>query len=233
VKLATRRRRIALPGGGAVSAVVALPSGFRQPGRTPAVVLAHGAGSDMKSPFMSTIHAGLARSGYVAVKFNFPYSEARRRVPDPRPVLEACYRAVVDAVARDRALAPPWIAIGGKSMGGRIATYLAAGGAPVRGVVLFGYPLHPAGRPEELRAAHLASITVPTLFIQGTRDALCDLERLRSVLRRVPKATLHTVESGDHSFRLPRRAGRSDAEVLAEVVATAARWLGGIATGRG
>ena len=229
MKLATRRRRIALPGGGAVSAVVALPSGFRQPGRTPAVILAHGAGSDMKSPFMSTVHTGLARSGYVAVKFNFPYTEARRHAPDPRPVLEACYRAVVDAVARDRALAPPWIVIGGKSLGGRIATYVAAGGAAVRGVVLLGYPLHPAGRPDELRAAHLPAVGVPTLFIQGTRDALCDLERLRPVLRRIPKATLHTVEGGDHSFRLPRRTGRSDAEVLADVVAVTARWLGSLA----
>jgi predicted alpha/beta-hydrolase family hydrolase len=228
VKLATRRRRIALPGGGAVSAVVALPSGFRQAGRTPAVVLAHGAGSDMKSPFMSTIHTGLARAGFVAVKFNFPYTEARRRAPDPRPVREACFRAVVDAVARDRALLPPWIVIGGKSLGGRIATYIAAAGAPVRGVLLLGYPLHPAGRPEELRAAHLSSLAVPSLFIQGTRDALCDLDRLRPVLRRVPKSMLHTVEGGDHSFRLLRRAGRSDTEVLTDVVAVAARWLGSL-----
>src|SRR5262249_28428741 len=115
VKLATRRRRIALPGGGGVSAVVALPSGSR-PGRTPAIIPAHGAGGDMKSPFVSTVHAGLAREGYIAVKFNFPYAEARRRSPDPRPVLERCYRAVLDAVAQDRTLAPPWIAIGGKSL---------------------------------------------------------------------------------------------------------------------
>src|SRR5689334_8769873 len=127
MKLAARRRRIALPGGGAVSAVVALPGGTRRPGRTPAVVLAHGAGSDMTSPFMSMVHTGLAREGYVTVKFNFPYTEARRRAPDPRPVLERCYRAVIDAVAADRALAPPWIAIGGKSLGGRIASYVAAG----------------------------------------------------------------------------------------------------------
>src|ERR671930_1502225 len=136
MKLATRRRRIALPGGGAVSAVVALPAGFRRPGRTPAVILAHGAGSDMTSPFMSMVHTGLAREGYVTVKFNFPYSEARRRAPDPRPVLERCYRAVLDAVLADRMLAPPGIVVGGKSMGGRIASHLAAEGAPVRGLLL-------------------------------------------------------------------------------------------------
>src|SRR5881409_384740 len=178
MKLASRRRRIALPGGGAVSAVVALPPGFRRAGRTPAVILAHGAGSDMTNPFLSSVHAGLAREGLVSVKFNFPYTEARRRAPDPRPVLERCYRAVIDAIAADRILAPPWIAIGGKSLGGRIASYVAAAGAPVRGLVFLGYPLHPAGRPEALRADHLPSIAVPMLFVEGTRDTLCDLDRL-------------------------------------------------------
>jgi len=228
MKLATRRRRIVLPGGGAVSAVVALPSGFRRPGRTPAVILAHGAGSDMTSPFMSTIHSGLAREGYIAVKFNFPYTEARRRAPDPRPVLERCYRAVVDAIAADRALAPPWIAIGGKSLGGRIASYVAAGGAAVRGLVFLGYPLHPAGRPDALRADHLPAIPVPMLFVEGTRDTLCDLDRLRPVLARLPRATLHTIEGADHSFRVPRRLGRSDEDVWAEIVGVAARFLRGL-----
>ena len=225
MKLATRRRRVVLPGGGAVSAVVALPSGFRRPGRTPAVILAHGAGNDMTSPFMSTIHSGLAREGYIAVKFNFPYTEARRRAPDPRPVLERCYRAVVDAIVADRALAPPWIAIGGKSLGGRIASYVAAGGAAVRGLLFLGYPLHPAGRPDALRADHLPAVPVPMLFVEGTRDTLCDLDRLRPVLARLPRATLHTIEGADHSFRVPRRLGRSDEDVWAEIVGVAARFL--------
>jgi len=211
-----------------VSAVVALPSGFKRPGRTPAIILAHGAGSDMASPFMSTVHSGLAREGYVAVKFNFPYTEARRRAPDPRPVLERCYRAVVDAVAADRTLAPPWIAIGGKSLGGRIASYVAAAGAAVRGLVFLGYPLHPAGRPEALRADHLPAVTVPMLFVEGTRDTLCDLDRLRPVLARLPHASLHTIEGGDHSFRVPRRTGRADEEVWAEIVGVVARWLRGL-----
>src|SRR6266852_6192196 len=192
MKLASRRRRIALPGGGGVSAVVALPPGFRRGGRTPAVILGHGAGGDMTNPFLSTVQAALAREGFVAVKFNFPYTEARRRAPDPRPVLERCYRAVVDAVLSDRRLAPPWIAIGGKSLGGRIASYVAAAGAPVRGLLFLGYPLHPAGRP---------------------------------VLGRLPRATLHTIDGGDHSFRVPRRAGRSDADVWNEIAGVAARWL--------
>src|SRR5262249_51327526 len=204
MKLATRRRRIALPGGGAVSSVIALPAGFRSPGRIPAVVLGHGAGTDMRSPFMSALHAGLAREGFVAVKFNFPYTEARRRAPDPRAVLQRCYRAVVDAVLGDRRLAPPWVAVGGKSLGGRIASYLAASGAPVRGLLFLGSPLPPAGRPDQLRADHLPGVALPMLFVQGTHDALCDLERLRPVLALLPRATLHTIEGGDHSFRVPR-----------------------------
>src|SRR5262245_17590247 len=228
MKLATRRRRIALPGGGAVSSVIALPAGFRSAGRTPAVVLGHGAGTDMRSPFMSALHAGLAREGFVAVKFNFPYTEARRRAPDPRPVLERCYRAVVDAVAADRTLAPPWIAIGGKSLGGRIASYVAAGGAPVRALVFLGYPLHPAGRPDALRADHLPRVPGPMLFVQGTRDALCDLDRLRPVLAGLPRARLHVIEGGDHSFRVPRRTGRADADVWQEIVRVTAAWLDGM-----
>jgi hypothetical protein len=179
----------------------------------------------MTSPFMSTIHSGLARAGFVSVKFNFPYTEARRRAPDPRPVLERCYRAVLEAVARDRALVPPWTAIGGKSLGGRIASYLAAAGAPVRGLLLLGYPLHPAGRPERLRADHLPAVPVPMLFVQGTRDPLCDLALLGPILATLPHATLHTVEGGDHSFRTPRRTGQPDGVVWAEVTAVAANWL--------
>jgi uncharacterized protein len=228
MKLATRRRRIALPGGGAVSAVVALPPGFRRPGAVPAVILAHGAGADMRSPFMSFVHAALAREGFVTVKFNFPYTEAHRRAPDPRPVLERCYRAVLDAVARDRRLAPPWIAIGGKSLGGRIASYLAAEGAPVRALVLLGYPLHPAGRPDTLRADHLPAVRVPMLFVQGTRDPLCDPARLQPVLARLPRATLHAIADGDHSFRPPRRAKRPDADVWGEAAAVTADWLRGV-----
>jgi uncharacterized protein len=227
VKLAARRRRIRLPGGGAVSAVVALPSRFRV-GRTPAVLIAHGAGAGMSSPFISFVHASLATAGYVAVKFNFPYAEARRRTPDPRPVLERCYRTVLDAVAADRALLPPWIAIGGKSLGGRIASYLGAAGAPVRGLFFLGYPLHPAGTPDVLRAEHLPAVSVPMLFIQGTRDALCDFDRLRPVVARLPRATLHVVEGGDHSFRLPRRDGKPEESVWSDVVGAVVRWLPGL-----
>src|SRR5207247_314735 len=136
---------------------------------TPAVLLAHGAGAGMSSPFVSFVHAELARAGYVAVKFNFPYAEARRRTPDPRPVLERCYRAVLDAVAADRALLPPWIAIGGKSLGGRPPSYLPLAAPPVGGVVFPGSPLRPARQLAHPRPDHLPSLPVPMPALPGPR----------------------------------------------------------------
>src|SRR2546427_291015 len=172
-------------------------------------------------PVSPTIGAAIAA---VAI----PTRAASRRARDPRPELERRYRAVVDAALADRPLGPAWIAIGGKSLGAQIAAHLAAAGAPARGVLFLGYPLHPAGRPEQLRADHLPGVALPMLFVQGTRDTLCDLELLRPVLARLPRATLHTIEGGDHSFRVPRRAGRTDAQVWDEIVGVAARWLGGL-----
>src|ERR1051325_3900579 len=130
-------RQIAVAGGH-VSAAIALPAGF-VPGSAPAVVLGHGAGSDMRNPFLVATQTGLADAGYPTVTFNFPYREAGKKIPDARPVLERCWRSV----------------------GGRMATYLAAARAPIDGLVLLGYPLHPAGRPDALRADHLAAIQVP------------------------------------------------------------------------
>jgi len=218
-------RRIALPSGEQVSAMVALPAAF-QPGRHPAVVLAHGAGSDMTSPFLSRLHTALADAGYVAVKFNFLYRERGRRVPDARPLLERCYRAVLDAIVADEGLRPPWVAIGGRSMGGRIASHLAAEGAAVRALLLLGYPLHPAGRPDRLRSEHLPAIGVPALFVQGTRDALADLALLRPILAGMPRATLLAVDDADHSFTVRRSSGRTTDAVWAEIVAAVVRWLG-------
>jgi predicted alpha/beta-hydrolase family hydrolase len=213
--------RVEVPGAGAVSVAVSRPPDDA----APAVILAHGAGADMRHPFMTAMRTGLAREGFAAVTFNFPYTEAGRRAPDRPPVLEACWRAVLDAVRADPTLRPPWIAIGGKSMGGRIASHLAAGGAPVAALVLLGYPLHAAGRPDTRRAAHLGRIRVPMLFVQGTRDALCDLALLRPVLATLPQATLHTIAEGDHSFGVPKRTGRAEADVRAEIVATVGAWL--------
>ena len=216
-------RQIAVPGGH-VSAAVALPAGFVV-GRSPVVVLGHGAGSDMYNPFLVATQMALADAGYPAVTFNFPYREAGKKMPDARPVLERCYHAVLDAVRADPALAPARVVIGGRSMGGRMASYLAAAGAPVHGLLLLGYPLHPAGRPDALRADHLAAIPVPMLFVQGTRDALAGLDLLGSVLAPLPRATLHLIEDGDHSFKVPRRSGRSEEDVRRDVAGAITAWL--------
>ncbi len=220
-----RRRTIALADGESVSAVVAYPEGF-QAGSAAAVILAHGAGNGMESPFLSAVHEGLAARGYVAVKFNFPYTERGRRAPDRAPVLEACYRGVLDAVRADPTIAAPRIVIGGKSMGGRMASHLAAQGADVAGVLLLGYPLHPTGQPDRLRVAHLGQIQVPMLFIAGTRDALCNLDLLRQTLQRMHGTVdLHVIEGGDHSFKVPKSLRREPAAVLDEILTASTDWL--------
>jgi hypothetical protein len=224
-----QHRRIVLDDGESVSAVVAYPEGFKT-GRATAVILAHGAGSDMHAPFMSAIHAGLAARGSVTVKFNFPYKERGNRVPDRAPVLEACYRRVLEAVCQDPDIAPPRVVIGGKSLGGRMASHLAAQGAEVAGVLLHGYPLHPAGKPEQLRVAHLDKIRVPMLFFAGTRDALCTLDRLRQTITRLPASVdLHIIEGGDHSFKVPKSMHREPAAVWDEIITTSADWLARLA----
>jgi predicted alpha/beta-hydrolase family hydrolase len=216
--------RVALPRGGAVSAGVALSPDHR-PGRTPVVILAPGAGSDRHHPSLKRIQDALADAGWTTVTFDFPYREAGRRVPDARPVLEACWRAVLDAVRKEPRLAPPRLVIGGRSMGGRIASHVAADGASVDGLLFLAFPLHPAGRPGTDRAAHLSRIAAPMLFVQGTRDTLADPALLAGVLRDLPRATLHEIVGADHGFRIARRSGRDDASVHAEVLATIMAWL--------
>jgi hypothetical protein len=211
--------------GGTVSAVVARPEGCA-PGACTAVVLAHGAGNDMRNPLLSAVHEGLTARGFLTVKFNFPYAERRARVPDPAPVLEGCYRRVVEAIRSDPALRPRAIVLGGKSMGGRMASHLAAAGVECAGLLFLGYPLHPAGKPHRLRTAHLAEIRAPMLFLAGTRDALCRLDLLRHALAalRAP-VTLHIIEGGDHSFAVPKALKRTPAAVTAEIVGVCADWL--------
>lgn len=217
-------REIDLGADGRISSRWALPPGVRV--GASAVVLAHGAGNDMHSPFLSAIHLGLAERGSLSVTFNFPYAEQGRRAPDRMPRLEAAWHGVLDAVRADPELAPGRLFIGGKSMGGRVASHLAAAGADCDGLLFLGYPLHPAGKPERLRDGHLADIACPMLFVEGTRDPLCRLELLRPVLARLgPHARLHLIEGGDHSFRLPKRLGRGEREVWDDIVEAASRWM--------
>ena len=190
------------------------------------LVLAHGAGAPQQSAFMVAFARGLSARGIDVVTFNFFYTEQKRRVPDRAPALEACYRSAI-AAARDHApLNGNAIFIGGKSMGGRIATHLAAAGdAGIRGVVLLGYPLHPPGKPEQLRAAHLPDIRVPMLFVQGERDTFGTPAELRPIVDQLKTdVTLHVVERGDHSLA-PSKRQEVIASTYEDVESVIAGWI--------
>ncbi len=195
------------------------------------LVFAHGAGAGMHHPFMEHLAGQLAGCSVATLRYHFPYMQHRRKRPDPPAVLTATVRAAV-AAASETAPGLPLLA-GGKSLGGRMTSLTVAdersapspGIASVRGLVFFGFPLHPAGRPGTQRAEHLARVRIPMLFLQGTRDALADLALLRPLCDTlVPLSTLHVVEGGDHSFHMLKRFGKTDADVLAELARTAASW---------
>lgn len=192
------------------------------------LILAHGAGAPQSSTFMVAFAEALARRGCHAVTFNFPYTEQGRRMPDRAPTLEACFRDVIAAIRARPDLAAGPLVIGGKSMGGRMASHLAAQGvADLAGVVALGYPLHPPGRPEQLRAEHLARIRQPFLIVQGARDAFGTPEELRPALASLgATATLNVVEGGDHSFKVPKRGPITQEEVFERVQDEIARWIG-------
>jgi hypothetical protein len=188
-------------------------------------VLAHGAGAGMKHRFMEAIASALAERGVATLRYQFPYTEAGARRPDPPAVLEATVRA---AVAAAGSVAPdlPLIA-GGKSMGGRMTSGAAARGPlpGVAGLVFLGFPLHRPKQPSEDRAAHLSQVRLPMLFLQGTRDQLADLGLITRVSARLaPLATLHVVEGADHGFEVLKRSGRTDAEVIEELADTVVSW---------
>ncbi|MEX2222339.1 MAG: alpha/beta fold hydrolase [Candidatus Rokuibacteriota bacterium] len=207
--------------------VYPVPAGSR---RLATLILAHGAGASQSSAFIVAFAEGLARRGGHTVTFNFPYMEQGRRLPDRAPALEACFRDVIAAVRARADLAAGPLVIGGKSMGGRIASHLAAAGVEgLGGLVALGYPLHPPGKPRQLRAAHLTRIRQPILIVQGSRDAFGTPEELEPVLAPLGAvATLHVVEGGDHSFKVPRRGPIGPEEVFERVQDTIAGWIGRI-----
>ena len=214
------RLRFEVEGGGEVSALLSRPAMARR-----LLVLAHGAGAGMSHPFMEKLTGELACVGMATLRYQFPYMEKQRRVPDAPAMLTATVVAAVRAVAET----VPGLALlaGGKSMGGRM-TSQAAAQQPldgVRGLVFFGFPLHPPNRPRTKRADHLAKVTVPMLFLQGTRDTLAGLKLLRPVCAKLgSRATLHVIEKADHSFHVLKSSGRSDAEVLRELAETVVSW---------
>lgn len=192
-----------------------------------AVALAHGAGNDMDHPLLTHLAAGLAGAGHAALRFNFPYREQGRKSPDGQKVLEATWLAA--AAALREALEPtvPAVLAAGKSMGGRVASQLAADGRlAVDGLVLLGYPLHAPGKKDRPRDAHLYALTCPLLFFNGTRDSLCDRPTLERVLAAVSAPwELEVIEGGDHSFRLPKGATLSPREVDDQILDVLLRWL--------
>ncbi|HEX5863770.1 MAG TPA: alpha/beta family hydrolase [Casimicrobiaceae bacterium] len=208
-----------VPEAGKVSRLLRLPATARL-----CLVLAHGAGAGMRHPFLSALASELADRDVATFRYQFPYMERRTRRPDPPAIAEATVRAAVREAAR---LAPgtPLI-VGGKSFGGRM-TSVAQAREPlpgVRGIAFLGFPLHPAGKPSIERGKHLSDVRVPMLFLQGANDKLADLKLLRPLCARLPAATLHVVDHADHSFHVPVRTGRGDAEVRAEIENVLVGW---------
>jgi uncharacterized protein len=193
-----------------------------------AMIVAHGAGAGQMSQFLVRAADGLAARGITAATFDFPYITAGRSVPDRAPVLEDAWRAAIDAARKE--IGPLPLFIGGKSMGGRIASHVASQGGSgdirpqLAGLVFFGYPLHPPGRPDQRRDAHLPAIKEPMLFIQGSRDPFGTGDEIRALLASLQHATLHEVAGGDHSFKVP--GGKAKQEpAFVEVIDTAAAWM--------
>jgi predicted alpha/beta-hydrolase family hydrolase len=192
-------------------------------------VFAHGAGAGMRHPFMEAMAEALGQEGIATLRYEFPYMEARRRPIDPPSVLHARTR---EAVAAARAEGLPLLA-GGKSMGGRMTSQAQALSPlpDVRGLVVLGFPLHPAKKPGTKRADHLREVQVPMLFLQGTRDQLCDLSLLEPIVRELPRATLHLLEGADHAFHALRKTGRTDAGTRTEMARTMAEWARAVVAG--
>ena len=212
-----------------IDRVGALLDGGSRPPTGTALLLAHGAGQPMTAPFMAAVAEGLAARGFSVLRFDYPYMEraareGRRLPPDPRPRLEGAHRLALD-VLRARVDCER-VVLGGKSMGGRIASHLVAGGTECAGLLFLGYPLHAAGKPERLRSGHFSAIPAPSLFLRGTRDRLCDARLLARVLPTLgAPARRVDFEGADHGFEVLVRSGRTHAEVLAELVDTAASWM--------
>ena len=209
-----------------VSAVIAVPANF-QKGKTVGIILAHGAGNDMETPLIVALADGLASAGYLTLRFNFLYKEKGRKSPDSQKKLVITWKQVYGFLQDHPEYCPARIVAVGKSMGGRIASQMAAAGElPADRLVFLGYPLHPAGKKDKLRDAHLYDIRKPMLFFAGTRDSLCDLELLQNVLQRLKTDwDLEIIDGGDHSFRMLKSANIPQQEVYDHILQVMVDWL--------
>jgi hypothetical protein len=194
-----------------------------------AVLLAHGAGADRRAPALVAVADALADGGIPSLRFDYPYRAAGRRAPDRPAVLAAATREAAQALARRCALPLDHLVVGGRSMGGRVCSLLVADAAdplPARGLLLLGYPLHPAGKPDRRRDEHFPALALPVCFLSGTRDALAPRAELAGAARRVAgPVTLHWLESADHGYRPLKASGRSTADVLVEAAETSVTWV--------
>ncbi|OPY78608.1 MAG: Alpha/beta hydrolase family protein [Syntrophorhabdus sp. PtaU1.Bin153] len=192
-----------------------------------AVIVAHGAGNDMNTPLIVSFSEGLAKAGYPTLRFNFLYKDRGKKAPDRQETLvqtwQSAYRFAADTLGTD---VDSWVAAG-KSMGGRVASEMVSDGLlPVDRLILLGYPLHPSDNKEKLRDAHLRKIEIPMLFFAGTRDPLCNMEKLDGVLKQLRAPwDLRIIEGGDHSFHVPRGARIQDEEIFGQITAKTLEWL--------
>lgn len=183
---------------------------------------APGAGANVHDPFGKHLCRSLAERGVSTLRFHFPYQEAGRKSPDRPPVLEDTWRAVIEH-ARPLGQA---LVVGGRSMGGRIASQVVAAGEAVERVTLFAYPLHPPGKPDQTRDAHLPRLTMPALFVSGTRDAFGSPEEIAAAASKTGHATVHLLDGADHGFNVPKASGRTRPDVWTEATDATIRWLG-------
>jgi predicted alpha/beta-hydrolase family hydrolase len=209
-----------------VSGVVSVPRGY-QAGMTPTVILAHGAGNDMENPLIVFLSQGLCVAGYLTLRFNFPYKERGRKTPDPQKKLVQTWKSVCHFLKKDPEIRAAKIVAAGKSMGGRVASQMAADGVLAADYLVFlGYPLHSPGKKHPLRDEHLYRIQIPMFFITGSRDMLCDLALLKGVLGRLDAPwTLEVIEGGDHSLKVPKSTPVFQEKIYDRILKKTVEWL--------
>ena len=199
-----------------------------------AVLLAHGAGSDRRGAALVAVSDALEHAGVASLRFDYPYRVQGRRAPDRPAALDTATRAAVDELSRRSGLQSDRLVLGGRSMGGRVCSQVVGDPedpVPALGLLLLGYPLHPAGKPERRRDEHFARLRCPVLFVSGTRDALAPKAELTRSARKIKgDVTFHWLEPADHGFRPLKASGRSTDDVLAEAAETCVTWVKSLAT---
>jgi predicted alpha/beta-hydrolase family hydrolase len=208
-----------------VSGVLGVPRWWPTGARV-SIVLAHGAGTNSADPLVEHLHRELTERRYLTLRFNFPFAEAKKRRPDPMQVLRRTFRAAIGALARDPTAAPAHLFLGGVGLGAQVAAEIAGARVRVDGLFLLGFPLHPANKPEEVKADELFRVVSPVLFAQGSRDKRCAVDVLRRTLLRVgAPTTLHVMDDADQNFKVLKKSGRAPEEVREELMGLIDGWI--------